>query len=56
MNTTAIRDQESLIDAYSNSPDDPEAVKVIADCKSNVADYRRIYRSLNRKSDTKRST
>lgn len=51
----AIRDQESLIDAYSNnsnSPNDPEAVKVVADCKSNIADYRRICKSLNRKSDT----
>lgn len=52
----AIRDQEALIDAYSNSPNDPEAVKVVADCRSNIADYSRIYKSLNRKSDTKRST
>ena len=49
----AIRDQESLIDAYSNSPNDPEAVKVVADCKSNIVDYRRICKSLNRKSDTR---
>ena len=50
----AIRDQEALIDAYSNSPNDPKAVKVVADCKSNIADYHRIHKSLNRKSATKR--
>ncbi len=40
----AIRDQESLIEAYTPMRGDPddEAKKVIAECKSFIRDFRRL--------------
>ncbi len=44
MASFAIRDQEALIDAYTPPYGEPEgeAVKVIAEARDNIADFRRL--------------
>jgi hypothetical protein len=56
MASHAIRDQKSLIDAYTSSYGSPdtEAMKVISDAKKLISDYRLILKECYEKSRNSR--